>query len=553
MRKSERGICIEKTWILTLKDGQHIEVKHGESLQNVARNLFGESYRTILSAQFNGEIVDLNTPVDREGKVVFFDFTHPEGRRTYLRTLLFVLSFAVHTLFPGTRLKVLHSIGDGVFCRLEEKEDLSTEDLEHIEQKMKEVIMADLPLLRETTTWEKANAIYEHQKRRDVTQLLKYWRTPFITLYRLEQFYDHYQGPLCPSTGYLGNFGFVLVPPGFILQIPNPKEPERLPPYAFRPKLFYAFQEASQWGKILNIENLGELNRAIARGEGKEIISVAEALHEKKIAQIADLITQRKGAVHLVLIAGPSSSGKTTFSRRLYTQLRVNGWKPLTISLDDYFRSRYDLQEEADNYEAPEALDLELFEQQIQALIQGEEVEIPRYNFITGSREPKGQKSKLERDGIILVEGLHALNPRLTRHIPAEQKFKIYVSAITQLNIDDHNRISTTDCRLIRRMVRDSQFRGSNAESVFATWRAVREGEEKYIFPYQEEADVMFNSSLIYELCVLRQYAEPLLRAITPDNPVYLEAYRLYAFLNHFMLVNPSFVPSNSILREFIG
>lgn len=553
MRKSERGIPIEKTWILTLKDGRHIEVKHGESLQNVVRNLFGESYRTILSAQFNGEIVDLNTLVDREGKVTFFDFTHPEGRRTYLRTLLFVLSFAVHTLFPGTRLKVLHSIGDGVFCRLEEKEDLSTEDLEHIEQKMKEVIMADLPLLRETTTWEKANAIYEHQKRRDVTQLLKYWRTPFITLYRLEKFYDHYQGPLCPSTGYLGNFGFVLVPPGFILQIPNPKEPEHLPPYAFRPKLFYAFQEASQWGKILNIENLGELNRAIARGEGKEIISVAEALHEKKIAQIADLITQRKGAVHLVLIAGPSSSGKTTFSRRLYTQLRVNGWKPLTISLDDYFRSRYDLQEEVDNYEAPEALDLELFEQQIQALIQGEEVEIPRYNFITGSREPKGQKSKLERDGVILVEGLHALNPRLTRHIPAEQKFKIYVSAITQLNIDDHNRISTTDCRLIRRMVRDSQFRGSNAENVFATWGAVREGEEKYIFPYQEEADVMFNSSLIYELCVLRQYAEPLLRAITPDNPVYLEAYRLYAFLNHFMLLNPSFVPSNSILREFIG
>jgi len=528
-------------------------VRSGETLKDVAKKVFPESYLHILSAQFNGEVVDLNTPVERDGRVVFFDFAHPEGRRTYLRTLLFVLSFVVHTLFPDVQLKVLHSIGDGVFCRLEEKENLSTEDLQNIEKKMKAIIAADLPLLRETMTWEKAKLIYERQKRQDVTQLLKYWRTPLITLYRLEKFYDHYHGPLCPSTAYLKNFGFVLVPPGFIVQIPNPKEPDHLPPYAFRPKLFYTFQEASQWGKILEIENLGELNQAIAQGEGKEIISIAEALHEKKIAQIADLITQRKGALRLVLIAGPSSSGKTTFTRRLYTQLRVNGWKPLTISLDDYFRSRYDFREETENYEKPEALDLALFEEQIQALIHGEEVEVPRYNFITGSREPEGKKSRLERDGIILVEGLHALNPRLTRHTPPEQKFKIYVSAITQLNLDNHNRISTTDGRLIRRMVRDSQFRGSNAESVFNTWSMVREGEEKYIFPYQEEADIMFNSSLIYELCVLRQYAEPLLRAITPDNPVYLEAYRLYAFLNHFMLLNPSFVPSNSILREFIG
>jgi len=538
---------------LALQEGQTIRVRSGETLKDVAKKVFPESYLHILSAQFNGEVVDLNTPVERDGRVVFFDFAHPEGRRTYLRTLLFVLSFVVHTLFPDVQVKVLHSIGDGVFCRLEEKENLSTEDLQNIEQKMKAIIAADLPLLRETMTWEKANLIYERQKRQDVTQLLKYWRTSLITLYRLEKFYDHYHGPLCPSTGYLKNFGFVLVPPGFIVQIPNPKEPDHLPPYTFRPKLFYTFQEASQWGKILEIENLGELNQAIAQGEGKEIISIAEALHEKKIAQIADLITQRKGALRLVLIAGPSSSGKTTFARRLYTQLRVNGWKPLTISLDDYFRSRRDFREETENYEKPEALDLALFEEQIQALIQGEEVEVPRYNFITGSREPEGKKSRLERDGIILVEGLHALNPRLTRHIPLEQKFKIYVSAITQLNLDNHNRISTTDGRLIRRMVRDSQFRGSNAESVFNTWSMVREGEEKYIFPYQEEADIMFNSSLIYELCVLRQYAEPLLRAITPDNPVYLEAYRLYAFLNHFMLLNPSFVPSNSILREFIG
>ncbi|MGQ9473176.1 MAG: hypothetical protein ACUVRN_03905 [Candidatus Caldatribacteriaceae bacterium] len=546
-------IIIETNVFLITNEGQKIEIQPGETLWEAVKRTFPQSYRDILSAQLNGEIVDLNTTVDREGKVTFFNFFHPEGRRTYLRTLLFVLNFAVHTTFPEARVKVLHSIGDGVFCQLEGKEDLTPEDLKHLEQKMRETIAHDAPLVQETMNWEKGNAIYERQKRHDVTRLLKYWRTPLITLYRLEDFYDHYYGPLCPSTGYLGNFGFVLVPPGFIVQIPDPKEPERLPPYVFRPKLFHTFQEAWQWGKILNIENLGELNQAIARGEGKEIISIAEALHEKKIAQIADLITQRRGSVRLVLISGPSSSGKTTFARRLYTQLRVNGWKPITISLDDYFFSRHDLKEEPENYEKPEALDLELFEQHIQALIEGEEIEVPRYNFITGSRELKGKKSRVEKEGIILVEGLHALNPKLTRNIPQEQKFKIYVSAITQLNLDDHNRISTTDSRLIRRMVRNSQFRGSNAENVFATWKTVREGEEKYIFPYQEEADVMFNSSLIYELCVLRQYAEPLLRAITPDNPVYLEAYRLYAFLNHFMLLNPSLVPSNSILREFIG
>ncbi len=514
---------------------------------------FPDRYRDILVAQFNGDLVDLNTPVGGGGKVTFFDFSHPEGRRTYLRTLLFLLSFALYRMFPHLRFKVLHSIGEGIFCQLEEGEKLSPEALQKVEDFMRQTVTRDLPLLHEVMSWENLISLYSQKDREDVVRLLRYWRTPFITVYHLEDFYDHYYGPLCPSTGYLKNFGFVLVPPGFIVQFPNPQEPDRLPPYVFRPKLFHTFQEAAQWGKIMAIENVGELNEAIARGEGKEIISIAEALHEKKIAQIADLITQKKGAVRLVLIAGPSSSGKTTFSRRLYTQLRVNGWKPLTISLDDYFRSRHELNEEADNYEKPEALDLELFEHHMYALLRGEEVEVPRYNFITGSREPKGTKSKLEKDGIILVEGLHALNSRLNRYIPEEHAFKIYVSAITQLNIDDHNRISTTDCRLIRRMVRDSQFRGSNAESVFATWKMVRQGEEEYIFPYQEEADVMFNSSLIYELCVLRQYAEPLLRAITPGNPAYLEAYRLYAFLNHFMLLNPSFVPSNSILREFIG
>lgn len=537
---------------LELEDGQNILAHKGETLESIAQRLYPENYRLIFAAQLDGEIVDLHIRVEKDHHLVFFPVIHPEGRRTYIRSLLFLLSYAVSQVLPGKRLRILHSMSDGIFCEVEGTEHELSEILERVETVMRQAIDEDIPIEREVVNWEKATHIYARQGREDVVRLFRYWRTPAVTLYRLKDFYDHYYGPLCPRTGHLTSFGFVVVPPGFVVQFPK-GDPGKLPPYVFRPKLFTAFREAAQWGKISNIENVGELNEAIARGEGREIIAIAEALHEKKIAQIADLITQRKGSVRLVLIAGPSSSGKTTFTRRLYTQLRVNGLKPITISLDDYFLSRHELQGIEADYESPEALDLELFEEQLALLVEGKEVEIPRYNFITGMREPQGTLSRLEKDGIILVEGLHALNPNLGQSIPKEGKFKIYVSALTTLNIDDHNRIPTTDCRLIRRIVRDSQFRGSKAEEVFATWPRVRAGEEKYIFPYQEEADVMFNSSLIYEFCVLRQYAEALLRAITPESPHYLEAYRLYSFLNHFMLLNPSFVPSNSILREFIG
>lgn len=542
----------EELCTLELEDGKRIAAEKGETLESIAERLYPENHRLILAAQLDGEIVDLHTRIEKDHHVIFFPFTHPEGRRTYVRSLLFLLSYAISQVLPGKRLRILHSMSDGLFCEVEGAEHELPEALERIESVMRRAVSEDLPVERETVNWEKAIHIYARQNREDVVRLFRYWRTPAVTLYRLGDFYDHYYGPLCPRTGYLTSFNFVVVPPGFVVQFPK-SDLGKLPPYVFRPKLFTAFREAAQWGKITSIENVGELNEAIARGEGREIIAIAEALHEKKIAQIADLITQRKGSVRLVLIAGPSSSGKTTFTRRLYTQLKVNGLKPITISLDDYFLSRHEFQGLEADYESPEALDLELFEEQLALLVDGKEVEIPRYNFITGMREPKGTLSRLEKDGVILVEGLHALNPRLGQSIPEEGKFKIYVSALTTLNIDDHNRIPTTDCRLIRRIVRDSQFRGSKAEEVFATWPKVRAGEEKYIFPYQEEADVMFNSSLIYEFCVLRQYAEALLRAITPESPHYLEAYRLYSFLNHFMLLNPFFVPSNSILREFIG
>jgi len=539
---------------IVINDEMKKKITPGMTLLNIAQQWFPNTFRSFMAARLNGEIVDLNTKVEKESDICFLEFSQPEGHRTYLRSLLFILSYSIHTLYPEANLQILHSMSDGLFCEIQGIGNLTTEHLSVINQKMHQIAEQNFPFEKEIVDWEKAINIFTDQNRDELVRLFRYWRTSAITLYRIGDYYDYFYGPLCPSTGYIQEFGFVLVPPGFFLQYPRATDPEHLPTYAFHPKLFSTFQEVAQWAKIMEIKNVGELNEAVVHGQGREIISMAEALHEKKIAQISDLITQKKGSLKIIFIAGPSSSGKTTFARRLYIQLRVNGWKPQTISLDDYFFSRKDLKnEDAQYYERPEALDLELFEHQMEDLINGKEVEIPRYNFITGNREPKGIKTQLGHDGIIVVEGLHALNPLLSQDIPEAHRFKIYVSAITQLNIDNHNRMSTTDCRLVRRLVRDSQFRGSIAEEVFKTWPHVRAGEEKYIFPYQEDADIFFNSSLIYELSILRQFAEPLLRAITPENDTYLEAYRLYAFLNHFIPLQSSFVPSNSILREFIG
>ncbi|HSV31495.1 MAG TPA: hypothetical protein VLH40_05660 [Atribacteraceae bacterium] len=544
----------EREYSVLVDNRVSLHMPEGATLFDVARQGAPDSFRNFLVAQFDGEIVDLHTMIEKDGEVHFFDFFHPEGRRAYTRSVFFLLSYAVSRVFPGKHLKVTYSISNGIFCQVEDEENLNNAQVATLSKTMQELAEADLPFRKHTVNWEQAINLCSAQGRTDLVRLFRYWRTPAVPLYVLDSYYDYYYGPLCPTTGYVRKFGLAHVPPGFIVHIPDHKDPESLPPYTFRPKLYSIFQEAFQWSKILEIENVGNLNEAVVQLKGREIVEVAEAFHEKKIAQIADQITQRKGLTHLVLIAGPSSSGKTTFARRLLIQLRANGWKPLTISLDDYFRERQELGE--DNfaeYEKPEAIDLGLFKEQMQRLIAGEAVEVPHFNFVTGKREFSGKSLTLSRDGVIVVEGLHALNPLLSKTIPPEQKVRIFVSAITQLNIDDHNRISTTDSRLIRRLVRDSQFRGRDAEAVFTMWPHVREGEEKYVFPFQEEADIMFNSSLIYELSVLRQSAEPLLRGITPERKTYLEAYRLYAFLNHFIPLNQALVPSNSILREFIG
>ncbi len=544
----------EKPTVTIQAGGKKINVSVGTPLSEIVPRVLPVKKRKPLVALLEGEMVDLHTAIERDAHVQFFDFTHPEGQRTYTRSLFFLLSYIVNKIFPSHRFKVYYSISNGIYCEVEGKDNITSNEATKMKDIMRQLVEENQVFRRETTNWEKAINIFSQQGREDLVKLFRYWRTPAVSLYALEEYYDYFYGPLVPSTGYIKLFGLAMVPPGFIVQVPRTSEPDNLPPFTFRPKLYEAFKEAFQWAGILEIKNVGDLNQAIAHLKGQEIVEVAEAFHEKKIAQIADQISQKKGVVRMAMIAGPSSSGKTTFARRLLIQLRANGWKPIAISLDDYFRERQDIGEgNFEEYEKPEAVDLKLFEKQMNALIEGKEVELPHYNFVTGKREFRGHKAQLSREGIVVVEGLHALNPKISKDISRENKFNIYVSAVTQISIDDHNRISTTDSRLIRRLVRDSQFRGRDAHEVFHMWPHVRQGEEKYIFPFQEEADVFFNSSLIFELSILRQYAEPLLRGITPENPMYLEAYRLYAFLNHFMPLNPSSVPSNSILREFIG
>lgn len=377
-----------------------------------------------------------------------------------------------------------------------------------------------------------------------------------VNLYQLGELKNYFYGYMVPSTGYLKIFRLINHTPGFILQFPTIKTPEKLSEYEPLSKLFQVFMEYKAWGRIMRVDTVGALNDVIAEQGIGGLIRISEALHEKKIAHIADMIAEKRDSIGVILIAGPSSSGKTTFAQRLSIQLRVNGMSPHAISIDDYFVDReYTPRDENGEYdfEALEAIDVKLFNENLTSLLNGEIVSIPSFNFKTGKREYKGRKIKMDVNDVLIIEGIHGLNEKLTADVPRENKFKIYISALTQLNVDDHNRIPTTDTRLLRRMIRDNQYRGTNAERTMELWPSVRRGEEKNIFPYQEEADVMFNSALIYELAVLKQYAEPLLFKVDPKSKYYSEAKRLFKFLDYFLGVSSEVVPQNSIIREFIG
>lgn len=546
---------MENTIRVSINGNYKGEYKPGLSIAQ----LLGSSNKEMgapLVALVNGKPEELTSAIYEDCDIVPINIKDPFGARVYARSLIFVLVRAVSELFPGSRVTIEHSLGKGLYGELYSNKKLCQQDIDDIKKRMREIIESDEAIEKYTFSKDEAAKIFEDQGMKGKLRLLKYIPEEKIHLYKCGDVYDYFYGNMVPSTGYLKLFDLILYDPGFILRYPNEESPFSIQEFKPLPKLSKVFREAEEWAKILDVVDIGSLNEKVDNGEIKDFILVAEALHEKKIANIADRIYENKDRIKIVLIAGPSSSGKTTFSKRLSVQLRVLGLKPHPISLDDYFLERDKTPRTKDgsyDFENVNALDLDLFNRHLTQLLEGEEVELPLFNFVTGKREKSGKRFRMDKDSILVIEGIHGLNELLTSSVPRENKYKIYISALTQLNIDDHNRIPTTDVRVLRRIVRDNMSRGRDAETTLISWPMVRAGEEKYIFPYQEDADVMFNSALDYEMCVLKNHAEKLLDSIGKNSQVYVEAKKLKIFLSYFRTAPDELVPHNSIIREFIG
>ena len=512
-----------------------------------------------VSAKVNNKVESLDFRVYYNKDIEFLDITSSSGMRTYVRSLFFVLVKAVEELYPQGNISLEHPISKGYFCKLHIDRTIGLDDVQRIKQKMQEIIAADIPYTRTECHTEKVVRLFEERGMPDKARLLDTYGQLYSYYYQLGDTVDCYYSSLVPSTGYIHLFDIVKYYDGLLLRIPNRENPTKLEEVVKQEKMLEVFQEYHRWNQILGISTVGDLNVACNEGHATDLINVSEALQEKKIAQIADEITHRDQdgkRVKLVLISGPSSSGKTTFSKRLSIQLLTNGLKPYPISLDDYFVNRNDtpLDENGKHdFESLYAVDLPFFEEQLTTLLNGGEVELPRYNFTTGKREMSGKKLRIDEHMILIIEGIHALNPALTPHIPNENKYKVYVSALTTILLDNHNYIPTTDNRLLRRIIRDYKYRNYSAEETIARWPSVRAGEEKWIFPYQENADAMFNSALLFELAVLKDYVEPVLRKVPNRCPEYSEAHRLLRFLNYFVSVQDKELPPTSLLREFLG
>jgi uridine kinase len=508
----------------------------------------------IVAARVDSEVYGLHGMVENTENIDFLDIHTSEGYQIYQRSLCFLMIKAAHDLYPEAPMIIKHSLGKGIYCEWGLGRKLSQDDISQLEARMRGLVQANLPFVPQLMDKSEAIHLFKAQKAQDKVFMLRNYNHKSVEVYSLAGFYNYFTGCLVPSTGYLEQFGLSLYSPGLLLHTPviQGGKPEVQIEYK---KISSVLREADNWGKCLDSQYVCDLNNHIQNGKINEIMWVAEALQEKRIAEIADLITAQRNNLRLVLIAGPSSSGKTTFAKRLIIQLRVNGLKPVSISLDDYFVSREltpkDEKGEYD-FESIHALDLPLFNRHLQELLQGEIVQLPRYSFQKGARE-NGDMLQVGVDQPIIIEGIHGLNEQLTTAIERSNKFKIYISALTRIGLDYHNIITTTDTRKIRRIVRDHQYRNYRAEQTIQIWESVRRGEERNIFPYQEEADIMFNSALLYEWCVLRKLAEPLLKEIKPESNAYPEAQRLLHLLNYFEPLDGERIPRNSILREFIG
>ncbi|MGI6478251.1 MAG: nucleoside kinase [Salinivirgaceae bacterium] len=509
-----------------------------------------------IGCMVNNKVEELNYAIYKPKTIKFFDITHPDGMRIYIRSLSFILIKAVNNIYPDRKLRIEHSISNGYYCEFEgDKKRLTASEIAEIKTEMYKIIDADIPFIRKEILTEEAVELFEKNGSINKAKLLKGRKHMYSSVYWLEDHADYFYGFLAPSTKYVKTFDLYKYYDGMLLRFPTTSNPEEVAPMILQDKMFEIFQEHKEWNEIIGVSTVGLLNEAAKNGKLTDLIKVSEALQEKKLAKIADLIAERNPMPRIILISGPSSSGKTTTAKRLEVQLKVLGIFPQVISLDNYFVNRQDtpLDENGDyDFENIEAIDLELFNKQLLQLLNGEKVEVPRFSFETGQRSFCGDFLQMSKNSVLLIEGIHGLNPRLTKQISDKEKFKIYVSALTSLCMDEHNRIPTTDNRLIRRIVRDYRYRGYSAEETIRRWPSVRRGEEKYIFPYQEEADVMSNSALLFELGVFKQYVEPILREVSPQSEEYSEATRLLKFFSYLEPIPIKEVPPTSILREFL-
>ena len=538
---------------------QHVTATGGESLMDIYRRLEPKPHPHPLLALVNNKSESLGYSVYRPKHVEYIGIEHPSTRRAVIRSLCMVMYKAVNDRYPGKRVCFMHSVSGGQYCVFKHEDaPITLEVIDRIKSKMEEIIEHDIPfVLHERPTAEVID-MFRRQGLDDKVRLLGTTHSLYTHYYQLGDIIDSFYGPLVPSTGCLQAFDLVPYEDGMLLLGPNWDDPTKPVTPSEQPKMFQAFTEYNQFNDIIGISDVGMLNQGIKSKYASLLIGVAEALHNKKFAEIAADITRRyhEGGARVVLIAGPSSSGKTTSSKRLAVQLITNYIKPVVIALDNYFvnRDQTPRDETGDyDYESLYALDLKQFNQDLTDLLAGKVVQMPTYNFATGRREYRGDTLHLDENNVLLIEGIHGLNPELTRQIPEQQKYRLFVSALTTLRIDDHNWIPTTDNRLLRRIVRDAKYRGASARDTIARWPSVRRGEQKWIFPYQENADAMFNSSLLFELSVMKQYAEPILKQVPADTPEYAEAWRLLRFLDYFEPLEEKEIPSTSLLREFLG
>lgn len=512
----------------------------------------------IVLARVNGKLCELWKKVYPDSKIEYITTAQSDGLLTYKRSATLIMLKAIYDVYGHTdieRVKVEFSLSKGYYCTVKGNVSVNDEFICRVKARMREIVDGDMPIIKHTIPKDEAVRHFGNHGMYDKEKLFRYRKSSTVNVYRLDGFEDYYYGYMVPLSGYIQHYELFLYDKGFVIQFPTVENTKDIPEFAPQNKLFKVLDESTEWCRMLGVETVGDLNETIVSGNIKELILVQEALQEKKLADIAQRISDDPSK-KFIMIAGPSSSGKTTTSYRLAIQLRAHGMRPHQISLDNYFVNREFTPKDENgdyNFECLEALDIEQFNKDMTALLNGERVELPSFNFKLGKREYNGDYKELGPSDVLVIEGIHGLNDRLSYSLPKESKFKIYLSALTQLNIDEHNRIPTTDGRLIRRIVRDAQTRGTSAKKTIAMWPSVRKGEEENIFPFQEEADVMFNSALIYELALLKQYAEPLLFGIGRDEPEYPEANRLIKFLDYFLGIPNDFIPINSIAREFIG